>query len=100
MLFRSGQLFQSVYVDIDCLLYHISPISGKPIACTTACCENLAGGIYTPEEVVAAWMASQGHRENILNPKVTHIGVALEPRIKDGVQQGYYWVQNFIGVDP
>lgn len=95
----NGQLFQSVYVDIDCLLYRTSPISGEAVCCTTACCENLAGGVYTPEEVVAAWMNSQGHRENILNPNITHIGAALEPRMKNGVQQGYYWVQCFIGID-
>lgn len=95
----NGNSSQSVYVDIGCLLYRVSPISGKPICCTTAGGENLAGGVFTPEEVFAGWMNSKGHRENILNPKNTHIGVGLEPRIKNGVQQGYYWVQDFLGVE-
>ena len=30
--------------------------------------ENIAAGQPTPERVVDAWMASSGHRANILNP--------------------------------
>ena len=95
----NGNFFESVFIDINCLLYRLSPISGKSAACSTAECENLAGGNYTPEGVVAAWMNSQGHKENILNPKITHIGVGLEPRIKNGKQDGYYWVQDFLGFE-
>lgn len=37
--------------------------------------ENIAWGQKTPEEVVTAWMNSEGHRANILNSKYTKIGV-------------------------
>lgn len=52
--------------------------------------ENIAMGQQTPEEVVKAWMNSQGHRENILNPNYNYIGVGY-------VSQGNYWTQEFIG---
>ncbi|ASK61101.1 hypothetical protein CFK37_02265 [Virgibacillus phasianinus] len=52
--------------------------------------ENIARGQRTPEEVVNGWMNSQGHRENILNPDYTHIGVGY-------VADGNYWTQEFIG---
>jgi len=37
--------------------------------------ENLAYGYLTPEEVVSAWMNSEGHRANILKPDYTATGV-------------------------
>lgn len=40
--------------------------------------ENLAlGSFKTEQELVDAWMASPGHRANILNPKYRDIGVAV-----------------------
>lgn len=39
--------------------------------------ENIAAGYPTPEEVVAGWMASPGHRANILSPDFTEIGVGV-----------------------
>lgn len=40
--------------------------------------ENLALGNYANDnELVQAWMASEGHRENILNPRFHDIGVAI-----------------------
>ena len=93
-----GSGFDTVYADIGCSLYYVDPSDGAILSCIDAYGENLAGGIYTPESVVAGWMGSAGHRKNILNPKYTHIGVALFPRIKDGVQKGYYWVQSFLSI--
>ncbi|MBX0359347.1 hypothetical protein K2225_16740 [Halobacillus sp. Nhm2S1] len=52
--------------------------------------ENIAMGQTTPEEVVQGWMNSQGHRENIMNPNFTHIGVGH-------AEDGNYWTQMFIG---
>jgi uncharacterized YkwD family protein len=52
--------------------------------------ENIAQGQTTPEQVVQAWMDSQGHRENIMNSSFTHIGVGY-------VASGNYWTQMFIG---
>lgn len=51
--------------------------------------ENIAAGQKTPEQVVAAWMNSEGHRKNILGSQFTAIGV--------GYLEGNYWTQFFIG---
>ncbi|MYV39375.1 CAP domain-containing protein [Streptomyces sp. SID1328] len=50
--------------------------------------ENVAYGYSTPEEVMAGWMNSPGHRENILNCSYKEIGVGL-------AQPGSYWTQDF-----
>ena len=55
--------------------------------------ENIAAGQKTPEDVVEAWMNSEGHRENILNPNFTKIGVGYV----QGGSYGSYWTQEFIG---
>lgn len=55
--------------------------------------ENIAAGYRSPEAVVAAWMASPGHKSNILNPAFTRIGVGYA----SGGSYGHYWVQLFIG---
>ena len=39
-----------------------------------AASENLAKGLFTPGEVVERWMASSGHRSNILEKKVRELG--------------------------
>src|SRR5690625_2150781 len=51
--------------------------------------ENIAKGQSSAEQVVTAWMNSPGHKENILNPKMTHIGVGYD-------SNGNYWTQQFI----
>ncbi|MFB5086841.1 CAP domain-containing protein [Psychrobacillus sp. PGGUH221] len=76
---------------------HTSPTYGSPfdqmkalgITYNTAG-ENIAMGQPSAEEVVDAWMKSPGHRENIMNPSFTHIGVGLS-------DSGFYWTQQFIG---
>lgn len=75
---------------------HTSPTFGSPfdrlkalgIAYKSAG-ENIAKGQRTPEEVVQAWMNSEGHRANILNKDFTHIGVGY-------VKDGNIWTQQFI----
>ncbi len=58
----------------------------------TAWGENIASGQKTPQEVVTAWMNSQGHRENILSSTFTKIGVGYATNSK-----GYaYWTQIFV----
>ena len=76
---------------------HTSPTYGSPFDMMKAygisyksAGENIAMGQRSPEEVVQAWMNSQGHRENIMNPNFTHIGVGH-------VATGNYWTQMFIG---
>ncbi len=47
--------------------------------------ENLAlGNFEDDKKLVEAWMASPGHRANILNNKYTEIGVAVEKGIYEG----------------
>ncbi|MFQ6143081.1 CAP domain-containing protein [Streptomyces seoulensis] len=50
--------------------------------------ENVAYGYATPEAVMAGWMASPGHKANILNCSFKEIGVGL-------AQPGSYWTQDF-----
>ncbi|MDT0614893.1 CAP domain-containing protein [Streptomyces lancefieldiae] len=50
--------------------------------------ENVAYGYSTPEKVMAGWMSSPGHRENILNCDFKEIGVGL-------AQPDSYWTQDF-----
>lgn len=53
--------------------------------------ENLAAGQPTPEQAVAEWMNSPGHRANILNEGFTELGVG----VITGGTYGVYWVQEF-----
>lgn len=39
--------------------------------------ENLASGFETVEVLVASWMESKGHRENILEPAFADVGIAI-----------------------
>jgi uncharacterized protein YkwD len=47
---------------------------------------------YTAREVVGLWMASEGHRHNILNGRYRQTGIAV---IWDEDQEKWYAVQNF-----
>ncbi|WHX41951.1 CAP domain-containing protein [Mesobacillus sp. AQ2] len=76
---------------------HTSPTYGSPFdmmrdfgVSYNSAGENIAMGQPSPEEVVNAWMNSEGHRKNILSPNFTHIGVGH-------TSQGNYWTQMFIG---
>ncbi|MBS4217390.1 sporulation protein [Bacillus sp. FJAT-49711] len=76
---------------------HTSPTYGSPFDMMKkfgityrSAGENIAMGQQSPEEVVKAWMNSEGHRANILNSGYTHIGVGH-------VANGNYWTQQFIG---
>lgn len=54
--------------------------------------ENIAAGQSTAEQVMQGWMNSAGHRQNILNPSFTQIGVGYAT----GGSYRYYWTQMFI----
>ena len=54
--------------------------------------ENIAMGQHTTDEAVNDWMASPGHRANILNSSYKRTGVAAY-RTKDGT---IYWCQQFL----
>jgi uncharacterized protein YkwD len=49
--------------------------------------ENIAAGYPDAASVMAGWMASPGHRANILSPNFTEIGVAIA---YDSAGQPYY----------
>ena len=49
--------------------------------------ENIAHGYKSAEDVVAAWMNSEGHRKNILNKTYTHIGVGI---VQNELNEFYY----------
>lgn len=38
--------------------------------------ENIASGSISADRMMAMWMASPGHRANVLDPRFTHVGVA------------------------
>lgn len=54
--------------------------------------ENLATS-STPESAMAAWMGSEGHRANILNPKYTQIGICCHISKAGGTTR---WLQEFL----
>ncbi|WP_370876214.1 CAP domain-containing protein [Neobacillus ginsengisoli] len=76
---------------------HTSPTYGSPFdmmrdfgVTYKSAGENIAMGQTTAQQVVTAWMNSEGHRKNILSPNYTNIGVGF-------TQSGNYWSQMFIG---
>jgi uncharacterized protein YkwD len=77
---------------------HVSPVYGDlsqmlktfGIRCA-AFGENVSVMDISAADVVAGWMASEGHRENILTKAYTHIGIGLVRGT-----QGFAWVQHFI----
>lgn len=50
--------------------------------------ENIAAGQDSIEQVMKDWMDSPGHKQNILNPKFTHVGFGHHNR---------YWCVQFGG---
>lgn len=54
-----------------------------------AAAETIAIGLRTDEEVIKGWMETPGHRENILTPEYTHIGIGYD-------KNGNCWTQQFI----
>jgi uncharacterized protein YkwD len=50
--------------------------------------ENIAKGSTTAAQTMQLWMNSHGHRANILNCKLTKLGV-------DVATAGWYWTQDF-----
>lgn len=78
---------------------HTSPTYGSPFNMIKSfglsyrsAGENIAAGQTTPQQVVQAWMNSEGHRANILNAGYTEIGVGYA----EGGSKRYYWTQMFM----
>lgn len=57
--------------------------------------ENIAAGQLNPQMVITSWWNSDGHRENMLTPGFSHLGVGYT--YKEDSEYGHYWVQMFTG---
>ncbi len=74
----------SQYMASNNVFYH----SGQPVA------ENIAAGYASPSEAVSAWMNSEGHRANILNPSYTQVGAGYAYSANS--QYKHYWTIQFL----
>ena len=69
----------------------LSPFDRAAAAGTSASAENIAAGQQSAAEAMASWMASPGHRDNILNCGLTRLGVG----VGHGGSYGITWTQLF-----
>jgi len=77
---------------------HYSPTYGDPFVMMqdfgivfTKAGENIAARQTSPSAVVQSWMNSDTHRETLLNPAYTRLGVGYA----QGGYLDHYWVQMF-----
>jgi uncharacterized protein YkwD len=57
--------------------------------------ENIAWGQTSPAEVMEAWIDSDGHCSNVMNPNYTLIGVGYYPGSDNWRDGQHFWTQNF-----
>ncbi|MEH6623597.1 MULTISPECIES: CAP domain-containing protein [Dietzia] len=57
--------------------------------------ENLFYSSTGGPDPVANWMQSPGHRENILDPDLTRVGVCLRTAAYQGLPEAHLYVQHF-----
>jgi uncharacterized protein YkwD len=97
-LTRSAAGYADVLASSGCFAHSCGPVpemvKRDELAGYTdwsAVAENIAAGYATADDVFNAWMASAGHRANILNGtyRDTGIGVAT------GGPYGIYWTEEF-----
>jgi uncharacterized protein YkwD len=55
--------------------------------------ENIAAGLYSPEEAVSGWINSPVHCVNLMNPVYVDMGAAYA--IDNKSSMGVYWTQEF-----
>lgn len=82
------QLASSCTFEHSSSSWRAARVSGAGWAATG---ENIAAGYSTPGMVVNAWMASPGHKANILNSRYTGVGIGFAK----GSCYSSYWVQIF-----
>jgi len=94
----AAQQYSQVLASTDCFAHTCGPVPEMAERMGqagyqnwTALGENIAAGYPTPEAVVAGWMASQGHRDNLLSPNFAEIGIGLAI----GGGYGTFWTQDF-----
>jgi uncharacterized protein YkwD len=97
-LTQAAQRYSEVLASDACFAHTCGPVpdmiqrdAQAGYAGWSAVGENIAAGYPSPEDVVAGWMASPGHRANILNPDYRELGVGLA----SGGKYGAYWAQEF-----
>jgi uncharacterized protein YkwD len=76
------QFFDHVAPDGSTLVQRLTAVGYISDDVDWSAGENIAwgqGDLSTPRSIVAAWMASPGHRANILNGEYTQIGLGLAP---------------------
>jgi uncharacterized protein YkwD len=56
------------------------------------CGENVARGQVSPQAVFNSWLNSSAHRENMENPRATHMGLGFVRNTSGGL----YWTQLFL----
>jgi len=95
----AAQNYSQVLASTDCFAHTCGPVpdfadrDGQAgYNDWTSIGENIAAGSPTPDDVVAQWMASPGHRANILSPNYTEIGVCVAT---GSGRFGTYWTQEF-----
>jgi uncharacterized protein YkwD len=95
----AAQSYTEVLASGDCFAHTCGPepdfssrIQGTGYVGWSALAENIAAGYPTPESVVAGWMASPGHRQNILTPEFTELGVGVA---NCAGEFGTYWTEEF-----
>ena len=57
--------------------------------------ENIAAGYPTPDEVIEAWLASDRHCANLMDPDFTDVGMVMTEQV--GSHYRYYWTQELGG---
>lgn len=57
--------------------------------------ENIAGGIYSIDRVIDAWLSSPEHCKNIMESIYREMGVAIV--VNEDSAYGVYWTQSFGG---
>lgn len=87
-----AQRWSAVMADAGRIWHRTDLFHGLPSSARTVG-ENVAAGYGSPEEVMAAWMASSGHRQNILNPSFTRLGIGVAPDSNGTL----YYTQIFFG---
>lgn len=57
--------------------------------------ENIAAGQSSAEQVINSWWNSPGHKQNMMNASLTHLGVGYSQDTNGYFR--HYWVQLFVG---
>ena len=99
MLTDAAQAYAVVLANGPCFEHTCGPVPNFELRINrvgyvgwTTIGENIAAGYPTAEAVVGGWMASPGHRENILQTGFTEMGVGV---VFGTGKFGTYWAEEF-----